>query len=130
MSFRFGQKPDAAPLHAFNTLQDEPTSGLDSYTADNLMHSLKGVAAAGRVVLASLHQPSRCVRLRGGGGGIARGGRTSCPSLPCRLVLLPQMLFCFIYFVNAGMCSSAWTQWCLWATAACSTWGPLLRVRP
>lgn len=41
-------------------LQDEPTSGLDSYTADMLMASLKTVAGAGRVVLASLHQPSRC----------------------------------------------------------------------
>ncbi|KAL4457602.1 hypothetical protein ABPG75_012467 [Micractinium tetrahymenae] len=40
---------------------DEPTSGLDSYTADNLMHSLKVVAGAGRVVVASLHQPSRDV---------------------------------------------------------------------
>jgi ATP-binding cassette subfamily G (WHITE) protein 1 len=40
---------------------DEPTSGLDSYTADNLMHSLKTVASAGRVVVASLHQPSRDV---------------------------------------------------------------------
>ena len=39
--------------------QDEPTSGLDSYTADSLMASLRGVAAAGRVVVASLHQPSR-----------------------------------------------------------------------
>jgi ABC-type multidrug transport system ATPase subunit len=42
-------------------LQDEPTSGLDSYTADNLMHALKAVAARGRVVVASLHQPSRDV---------------------------------------------------------------------
>ena len=40
---------------------DEPTSGLDSYTADNLMHSLKTVASAGRVMVASLHQPSRDV---------------------------------------------------------------------
>ncbi|KAL4857919.1 ATP-binding cassette sub-family G member 2 [Chlorella vulgaris] len=40
---------------------DEPTSGLDSYTADNLMHALKAVAARGRVVVASLHQPSRDV---------------------------------------------------------------------
>lgn len=44
-------------------LQDEPTSGLDSYTADMLMASLKTVAGAGRVVLASLHQPSRCALL-------------------------------------------------------------------
>ena len=33
--------------------------GLDSYTADSLTQTLKRVAAAGRVVVASLHQPSR-----------------------------------------------------------------------
>lgn len=37
---------------------DEPTSGLDSYTALNLMATLRSVAAHGRVVIASLHQPS------------------------------------------------------------------------
>jgi ATP-binding cassette subfamily G (WHITE) protein 1 len=42
---------------------DEPTSGLDSFTADKLMRALRGVAAPGRVVLASLHQPSRDVFL-------------------------------------------------------------------
>jgi ABC-type multidrug transport system ATPase subunit len=38
---------------------DEPTSGLDSYTAINLIRSLRTVAAGGRVVIASLHQPSK-----------------------------------------------------------------------
>ncbi|EIE21490.1 hypothetical protein COCSUDRAFT_66913 [Coccomyxa subellipsoidea C-169] len=37
---------------------DEPTSGLDSYTAVNLMTTLKQVAQAGRVVMLSFHQPS------------------------------------------------------------------------
>lgn len=38
---------------------DEPTSGLDSFTALNLMKTLQQVAAGGRVVMASLHQPSK-----------------------------------------------------------------------
>ena len=38
---------------------DEPTSGLDSYTAINLIRSLRQVAVGGRVVIASLHQPSK-----------------------------------------------------------------------
>ncbi|KAL4458955.1 hypothetical protein ABPG75_013820 [Micractinium tetrahymenae] len=37
---------------------DEPTSGLDSYTALNLMRTLKQVASGGRIVLLSFHQPS------------------------------------------------------------------------
>ncbi|KAK9811462.1 hypothetical protein WJX72_004287 [[Myrmecia] bisecta] len=37
---------------------DEPSSGLDSFTALNLMYTLKQVAAAGRIVLLSFHQPS------------------------------------------------------------------------
>ena len=37
---------------------DEPTSGLDSHTALNLMVTLKAVAAAGRIVMLSFHQPS------------------------------------------------------------------------
>ncbi|KAL6782577.1 hypothetical protein ACKKBG_A07350 [Auxenochlorella protothecoides x Auxenochlorella symbiontica] len=37
---------------------DEPTSGLDSFTALNLMRTLHQVASGGRVVIASLHQPS------------------------------------------------------------------------
>ena len=37
---------------------DEPTSGLDSFTALNLMGTLKEVARAGRIVLLSYHQPS------------------------------------------------------------------------
>lgn len=38
---------------------DEPTSGLDSYTALNLIRSLRHVASSGRIVMASLHQPSK-----------------------------------------------------------------------
>lgn len=38
---------------------DEPTSGLDSFTAINLIRSLRQVAVGGRVVIASLHQPSK-----------------------------------------------------------------------
>ena len=38
---------------------DEPTSGLDSYTAMTLIRCLRQVAEAGRVVVASLHQPSK-----------------------------------------------------------------------
>ena len=38
---------------------DEPTSGLDSFTAQNLLRSLRFVASGGRVVIASLHQPSQ-----------------------------------------------------------------------
>jgi ABC-type multidrug transport system ATPase subunit len=37
---------------------DEPTSGLDSFSALNLLRALRAVAARGRVVVASLHQPS------------------------------------------------------------------------
>jgi len=39
-------------------IMDEPLSGLDSYTALNLMHTLKGVSSAGRVVVLSMHQPA------------------------------------------------------------------------
>eukprot|EP00879_Flechtneria_rotunda_P000702 GHRR01000820.1.p1 GENE.GHRR01000820.1~~GHRR01000820.1.p1 ORF type:complete len:943 (+),score=354.31 GHRR01000820.1:2184-5012(+) len=37
---------------------DEPLSGLDSFTALQLMRTLQAVAASGRVVALSLHQPS------------------------------------------------------------------------
>ncbi|CAK0784412.1 hypothetical protein CVIRNUC_007616 [Coccomyxa viridis] len=37
---------------------DEPTSGLDSFTAVNLMTTLKQVAQTGRIVMLSFHQPS------------------------------------------------------------------------
>lgn len=37
---------------------DEPTSGLDSFTALNLMVTLKDVARSGRIVMLSFHQPS------------------------------------------------------------------------
>ncbi|KAI8475486.1 MAG: hypothetical protein J3K34DRAFT_483207 [Monoraphidium minutum] len=39
-------------------IMDEPTSGLDSYTAHNLMRTARDIAAHGRVVVMSLHQPS------------------------------------------------------------------------
>lgn len=38
---------------------DEPTSGLDSYTAMSLTRSLRQVVQGGRIVMASLHQPSK-----------------------------------------------------------------------
>lgn len=37
---------------------DEPSSGLDSFTALSLMRTLRQVAGSGRIVVASLHQPS------------------------------------------------------------------------
>ena len=37
---------------------DEPTSGLDSNTAFNLLKSMKDIAADGRTLVATLHQPS------------------------------------------------------------------------
>ncbi|KNE64090.1 hypothetical protein AMAG_09152 [Allomyces macrogynus ATCC 38327] len=37
---------------------DEPTSGLDSYTAFSVMQLLRRLAASGRTVVATLHQPS------------------------------------------------------------------------
>jgi ABC-type multidrug transport system ATPase subunit/ABC-type multidrug transport system permease subunit len=37
---------------------DEPTSGLDSFTAYNMMSTLKSVANSGRIVMLSFHQPS------------------------------------------------------------------------
>ncbi|WIA23677.1 hypothetical protein OEZ85_000376 [Tetradesmus obliquus] len=40
---------------------DEPLSGLDSFTALHLMHTLQQVAASGRVVALSLHQPSPAI---------------------------------------------------------------------
>ncbi|KAG8896745.1 hypothetical protein FRC01_011637, partial [Tulasnella sp. 417] len=36
---------------------DEPTSGLDALTAHNVMLALKAIAASGRTVIASIHQP-------------------------------------------------------------------------
>jgi hypothetical protein len=40
---------------------DEPLSGLDSFTALQLMRTLQQVAASGRVVALSLHQPSPAI---------------------------------------------------------------------
>lgn len=37
---------------------DEPTSGLDSFSALNMMSTLKTVAGSGRIVMLSFHQPS------------------------------------------------------------------------
>lgn len=37
---------------------DEPLSGLDSFTALKLMHTLKGISSAGRLVILSVHQPT------------------------------------------------------------------------
>eukprot|EP00741_Cyanophora_paradoxa_P002545 tig00000605_g2469.t1 len=37
---------------------DEPTSGLDTFTATAIVETLKGLAASGRTVAATLHQPS------------------------------------------------------------------------
>ncbi|KAG9003035.1 hypothetical protein FRB93_011322 [Tulasnella sp. JGI-2019a] len=36
---------------------DEPTSGLDALTANNVMLALKAIAASGRTVIVSIHQP-------------------------------------------------------------------------
>ncbi|GAA5886465.1 hypothetical protein JCM6882_001645 [Rhodosporidiobolus microsporus] len=43
---------DPAVLYA-----DEPLSGLDAFTAQNVMNSLRDLAAAGRTVIVSVHQP-------------------------------------------------------------------------
>ncbi|KAI9354871.1 P-loop containing nucleoside triphosphate hydrolase protein [Zopfochytrium polystomum] len=37
---------------------DEPTSGLDTFTAYSVVNTLKNVAATGRTVIATIHQPS------------------------------------------------------------------------
>jgi len=37
---------------------DEPTSGLDSFMAQNVVHVLKEMAAKGKVVISTIHQPS------------------------------------------------------------------------
>ena len=63
-------------------LLDEPTSGLDSYNARQLLATLRSVAAGGRVVVSSLHQPSPAMysmldQVCGGGGGRRGGGEVS-----------------------------------------------------
>lgn len=37
---------------------DEPTTGLDSFMALNVMQTLKILAASGRTVICTVHQPS------------------------------------------------------------------------
>ncbi|GFR98224.1 ATP-binding cassette sub-family G member [Elysia marginata] len=37
---------------------DEPTSGLDTFMAKNIVHTLRKMAARGRVILCTIHQPS------------------------------------------------------------------------
>jgi len=37
---------------------DEPTSGLDSFMAENVVTSLKKLAARGKTVICTIHQPS------------------------------------------------------------------------
>jgi ABC-type multidrug transport system ATPase subunit len=37
---------------------DEPTTGLDSFTALQVMETLRGLAASGRTVISTIHQPS------------------------------------------------------------------------
>lgn len=37
---------------------DEPTSGLDSFIAQNVVHVLKNLAAKGKTVIITIHQPS------------------------------------------------------------------------
>ncbi|KAG8903628.1 hypothetical protein FRB99_002933 [Tulasnella sp. 403] len=62
---------------------DEPTSGLDALTAHNVMLALKAIAASGRTVIASIHQPRSDIWHSGIDNVIllAKGGRTalSCP---------------------------------------------------
>ncbi|TPX58866.1 hypothetical protein PhCBS80983_g02858 [Powellomyces hirtus] len=56
---------------------DEPTSGLDSYTSYNLVLKLKEIAASGRTIICSIHQPrSDIVTLFDRVLLLARGGRT------------------------------------------------------
>ena len=42
-------------------LCDEPTSGLDAASALNVIHTLKALAEAGRVVVAAIHQPRSAI---------------------------------------------------------------------
>ncbi|KAG8951402.1 hypothetical protein FRC04_006173 [Tulasnella sp. 424] len=62
---------------------DEPTSGLDALTAHNVMLALKAIAASGRTVIASIHQPRSDIWHAGIDNIVllAKGGRTafSCP---------------------------------------------------
>lgn len=37
---------------------DEPTTGLDSYTAFGVMETLKELAAQGRTIVQTIHQPN------------------------------------------------------------------------
>jgi ABC-type multidrug transport system ATPase subunit len=37
---------------------DEPTTGLDSFTAASVMVTLRALAASGRTVISTIHQPN------------------------------------------------------------------------
>jgi ABC-type multidrug transport system ATPase subunit len=37
---------------------DEPTTGLDSFTAASVMETLRALAASGRTVISTIHQPN------------------------------------------------------------------------
>ncbi|KAJ3092891.1 hypothetical protein HK102_000867 [Quaeritorhiza haematococci] len=57
---------------------DEPTSGLDSFTANNIMVTLKDLARSGRTVISSIHQPrSDIFTLFDNIVLLARGGRVA-----------------------------------------------------
>ncbi|KAG8923585.1 hypothetical protein FRC00_006062 [Tulasnella sp. 408] len=68
---------------AVEMISDEPTSGLDALTAHNVMLALKAIAASGRTVIASIHQPRSDIWHAGIDNVVllAKGGRTafSCP---------------------------------------------------
>lgn len=52
------QSPSPLNTHPSSCPLSRPPAGLDSFTAFNLMRTAKDIAAHGRVVLMSLHQPS------------------------------------------------------------------------
>ncbi|KII94351.1 hypothetical protein PLICRDRAFT_132994 [Plicaturopsis crispa FD-325 SS-3] len=57
---------------------DEPLSGLDAFTAHNVMLTLKSIAASGRTVVVSVHQPSTDIwRLFDNVLLLVKGGRSA-----------------------------------------------------